>query len=53
MEGASYSIPTAARLVGWKGRRLGEGRLTEDLLNLSPDDYHPFHERMGRRPFLL
>ena len=24
------------------------GRLTEDLLNLSPDDYHPLHERMVR-----
>ena len=30
------------------GQQLDAGRLTEDLLNLSPDDYHPMHERMKR-----
>ena len=30
------------------GQQFDAGRLTEDLLNLSPDDYHPMHERMKR-----
>ena len=30
------------------GRQFDAGRLTEDLLNLSPDDYRPMHERMRR-----
>lgn len=30
------------------GQQFDAGRLTEDLLNLSPDDYHPIHERMVR-----
>lgn len=30
------------------GQQFEAGRLTEDLLNLSPDDYHPLHERMVR-----
>lgn len=30
------------------GRQFDAGTLTEDLLNLSPDDYHPMHERMKR-----
>ena len=30
------------------GQQFDAGRLTEDLLNLSPDDYHPMHERMER-----
>ena len=30
------------------GQQFDAGRLTEDLLNLSPDDYHPMHERMTR-----
>ncbi len=30
------------------GQQFDAGRLTEDLLNLSPDDYRPLHERMKR-----
>ena len=30
------------------GQQFDSGRLTEDLLNLSPDDYRPLHERMVR-----
>ena len=30
------------------GRQFDAGTLTEDLLNLSPDDYQPMHEHMNR-----
>ena len=30
------------------GQQFDAGRLTEELLNLSLDDYRPMHERMGR-----
>ena len=45
MEG-SIIFYTYGSTLELNGQQFEAGRLTEDLLNLSPDDYHPLHERM-------
>ena len=47
MEG-SIIFYTYGSTLELNGQQFEAGRLTEDLLNLSPDDYHPLHERMVR-----
>ena len=49
MEG-SIIFYTYGSTLELNGQQFEAGRLTEDLLNLSPDDYHPLHERMVRIP---
>lgn len=47
MEG-SIIFYTYGSTLELNGQQFEAGRLTKDLLNLSPDDYHPLHERMVR-----
>ena len=47
MEG-NITFYTYGSTLELNGRQFDAGTLTEDLLNLSPDDYHPMHERMKR-----
>lgn len=47
MEG-SIIFYTYGSTLELNGQQFEAGRLTEDLLNLSPDDYLPLHERMVR-----
>ena len=47
MEG-SIIFYTYGSTLELNGQQFEAGRLTEDLLNLSPDNYHPLHERMVR-----
>ena len=46
--GGSVIFYTYGSTLELNGQQFEAGRLTEDLLNLSPDDYHPLHERMVR-----
>lgn len=43
MEG-SIIFYTYGSTLELNGQQFEAGRLTEDLLNLSPDDYHPLHD---------
>ena len=52
MEG-SIIFYTYGSTLELNGQQFEAGRLTEDLLNLSPDDYHPLHERMVRIRMIL
>ena len=49
MEG-SIIFYTYGSTLELNGQQFEAGRLTEDLLNLSPDDYHPLHERCASVP---
>lgn len=50
MEG-SIIFYTYGSTLELNGQQFEAGRLTEDLLNLSPDDYHPPARTDGAHPY--